>query len=80
MHYEDLTIIELNNTENFWYAKLVSKNGGVFLFPVANSNVTEEELSQNDVVIGKIFLGSVVNDRLVALDGFTFIESKLKCR
>ena len=80
MHYEDLTITALNNTKNYWYAKLVSKNGGSFLFPIANSNISEEELLQNGIVIGKSFLGAVENNKLLALNDFTFIESKSRHR
>jgi len=78
MHYEDLTITGIYASETCWYATLDSKRGGKFSFPIADLDVSEEELSQNGIVTGKTFLGVIENDRVVALDGFSFIEAKSK--
>lgn len=80
MHYEDLVITELKISGDYWYANLISKNGYYFSFPVASANTTELELTKNRIIIGKKFLGVIQNDKLVALDGFSFIESKSKSK
>lgn len=80
MHYEDLTITELIYTESGWYAKLTSNFGGTFKFHVADSNIEESELLENNIVIGRKLLGVIVGNKLVTLNEFTFINSKSRSK
>ena len=80
MHYEDLILKELKNSGENWIAKFDSVRGGSFNFLIADSKVTDEELIELGIIIGKSFLGAIENDKLVALDGFSYINSKSKSR
>ncbi len=75
MHYEDLILKEIKCGEDCWYGSFISKRGGMFYFPIASLDVSEEELKENGIVVGKTFLGAVDNTYgLVGLNNFSFIK------
>ena len=80
MHYEDLTLKEINKKEGSWYGIFSSENGGTFMYPLASSDLTEEDLIQNDIFVGKKYLGLITNEFLAALDGFSYINSNSKTK
>ena len=67
--YEDLVLKDLNISENGWLGLFASEAGGTFMFRVADSDISLKELIENDVVLGKSFLGVVRNNTLVAVNG-----------
>lgn len=73
MRYEDLKLKELVKTKTQWYGVFVSAKGD-FKFPVADACLSEQELKNHRLVVGSMFLGAIEDERLVGLDGFSYIE------
>lgn len=80
MHYEDLVLKEIVLGDDYWYARFISKRGGIFEYPIADNDISKEQLIESGIVIGAPFLGAIREDQLVGLDGFSFIASKTKSR
>ena len=80
MHYEDLEIKALRKDDDAWVATLMSSNCGIFVYNVADSSVSEEELSENNIFVGRKLLGSVKNDELLEIVEFEYIKGSSKKR
>ena len=73
MYYEDLKLRELVKTQNQWLA-VFGARVGTFNFPVADASCSEKELEDHGLIVGKMFLGVVEDDRLVGVENFSYIE------
>ena len=80
MHYEDLTIIGIRKSDDNWVLDFSAKLGNFFAWPIADSSVEEEQLTQSGIFIGRKVLGVVQNDRLVGLNELPYIKADVMKR